>query len=634
MKKLLLALLVALMLCIPGVALADEAYDITDYDVHVKVSENNVLDVVERLTLDFSQERHGFYYNLQVRGEGWYYIDGEWVSRNYNQHVSNFNVYGAPFDLSREDDYLVAKIGDADTYVSGKQEYIISYKLDMGDNGYKEFDEFYRNIINCAYGDTIQNASFTIELPKDFDQSLVNVTMGAYGSSDNTGVEWEKDGSTLKGRALRPMTGGDVMTIRMEFPDDYFVNETVLQPWDYALYIISGLLVLLALILWIAYGRDNKLFPTVEFYAPDGMTSAEVGYVIDGCVDDKDVVSLILYWADKGYLRIDEKEKNEFELVKLKDLENAKSFEKTMFKLLFAKGDAVALSSLKYNFYSTISGTKMDVSNYFESSPDRQIYTKASKRARAFMGIATMLPIGLALFRFVYSESYEFVSALVVAIMVSTLISFPVFMLARVAEKWRSTKKGSRIAMLVVSIVVLGLVLLGYIVIMPLVFDITAWGVILATAGATLIMLLLTIIMRKRTKQGGEWLAKLIGFKEFIDKAEKDRIRLLVEQNPSYFYNVLPYAYVLGVTDKWAKNFEGIGVEPPNWYRGYYGSPMFNTLLFTSMMSRNMSQFQSTMVSRPAPKGGSGGGFSGGGGFGGGGFSGGGFGGGGAGGSW
>ena len=65
-------------------------------------------------------------------------------------------------------------------------------------------------------------------------------------------------------------------------------------------------------------------------------------------------------------------------------------------------------------------------------------------------------------------------------------------------------------------------------------------------------MLLLTIIMKKRTKQGGEWLAKLIGFKEFIDKAEKDRIRVLVEQNPSYFYNVLPYAYVLGVTDKWA----------------------------------------------------------------------------------
>lgn len=634
MKKLLLALLLALLLCLPGVALADEAYDITDYDVHVKVSDNNVLDVVERLTLDFSQQRHGFYYKLKVAGEGYYYMDDQWVSSRYKQHVTDFNVHNIPFDLSREGEYLVATIGDEDTYVSGEQEYVISYKCDVGDNGQKDFDEFFRNLIYCDYGDTIQNASFMIELPKDFDESLVKVTLGTYGSTSDADVAWEKDGNTLKGHLLRPMTGGEFMTLRMEFPDDYFVNETVMQPWDYALYIISGLLVLLALILWIAFGRDNKLFPTVEFYAPDGMTSAEAGYVIDGCVDDKDVVSLILYWADKGYLRIDEKEKKEFELVKLKELEKAKSFEKTMFNKLFAKGDAVALSSLKYSFYTTMSSTKTGVSGYFESSPDRQIYTKASKRARAFMGIATMLPIGLALFRFVYSETYELVTAFVVAIMVSTLISFPVFMLVRVAEKWRSTKKSSRNAQLIVSIVVLGLVLLGYVAIMPLVFDIRAWGVILATAGVTLVMLLLTIIMKKRTKQGDEWLAKLIGFKEFIDKAEKDRIRVLVEQNPSYFYNVLPYAYVLGVTDKWAKNFEGIGVEPPNWYRGYYGSSMFNTLLFTSMMTHNMSQFQSAMVSRPTPQGGSGGGFSGGGGFGGGGFSGGGFGGGGAGGSW
>ncbi len=634
MKKLFLVLLTALMLCIPGVALADEAYDITDYDVHIIVSENNVLDVVERLTLDFSQERHGFYYYLQVRGEGWYYMDGEWKSKNYDQHISDFNVYGTPFELSRDGDYLTAKIGDADQYVFGEQEYIISYKLDMGDNGYDEFDEFYRNLVYCDYGDTIQNASFIIELPKDFDESLVKVTMGQYGSTDDTSVEWQKDGNTLKGHLLRPMVGGETMTLRMEFPDDYFVNETVLQPWDYVLYIISGLLVLLALVLWIAFGRDSKLFPTVEFYAPDGMTSAEAGYVIDGCVDDKDVVSLILYWADKGYLRIDEKEKKEFELVKLKDLESAKSFEKTMFNKLFAKGDAVALSSLKYSFYTTMSSTKTGVRSYFESAKERQIYTKASKRARAFMGLATMLPIGLALFRYLYSETYEIISALFIAIMVSVLISVPVFMLVHVAEKWRSTKKSSRIAMLIVSIIVLVLVLLGYVVIMPAAFDVGEWGVILVTACATLIMLPLTIIMKKRTKQGGEWLAKLIGFKEFIDKAEKDRIRVLVEQNPSYFYNVLPYAYVLGVTDKWAKNFEGIGVEPPNWYRGYYGSPMFNTLLFTSMMTHNMSQFQSAMVAKPAPQGGSGSGFSGGGGFGGGGFSGGGFGGGGAGGSW
>jgi uncharacterized membrane protein YgcG len=627
MKKLIMALLIAalIMVCLPVTALADEGYIITDYDVYVTVSENNVLDVVERLTLNFTEQRHGFYHEVQIAGD--------YEGSRYSQRVYDYNVSGAPFELSRGGDYLTAKIGDADTLVTGEQEYVISYKCVVSDPSRDDFDKFYRNIINCAYGDTIENASFIIELPKDFDESEVNVLLGPYGSTDTSGVEWEKDGNTIKGHALRPITGGETVTVRMKFPEGYFVNETTTQPWDYVLYIISGLLVLISLILWFTFGRDDKIFPTVEFYPPDGMTSAEAGYVIDGCVDDKDVVSLILYWADKGYLRIDEKEKNEFELVKLKELEDAKSYEKTMFNKLFKDGDAVALSSLKYSFYTTMSSTKSGVSNYFEGAKSRQLYTKASNRARTFMGLATMLPIALALLHFVYSETYELMSGVIVAAIVSVLISLPVFMLVRVAEKWRSTKEGSRIAGLVISVVLLALAIFGYVVITPFVASTASWSVVAVTAVATLIMLPLTIIMKKRTKQGGEWLAKLIGFKNFIDKAEKDRILLLVEQNPSYFYNVLPYAYVLGVTDKWAKNFEGIGVEPPSWYRGYYGSPIFNAWLFTSMMTHNMSQFQSAMVSKPASQsGGFGGG--GGGGFGGGGFSGGGFGGGGAGGSW
>ena len=412
-------------------------------------------------------------------------------------------------------------------------------------------------------------------------------------------------------------------------PKGYFVGATDPQAgWNMATYIVTGLCVLLAVVLWMAFGRDDKMFPTVEFYPPDGMTPAEAGYVIDGCVDDKDVVSLILYWADKGYLEIVEKKKGDFELVKLKE-HTGKSFEKPMFNRLFKNGNAVALSSLKNSFYTTMTSTKTAVNNYFEGSKERRIYTPASKRARGLMGLVTMIPIAMTIFRAVYTDDPDWIAALFLAFIGGLLISLPVFWLVNVFAKWRSTKKGSRVAQLVISIAVLFVVLLIYIVVLQ--SDTIGLGLLAVTACATVLLLILTTIMHKHTPQGGKWLAQLIGFKEFIDKAEKSRIQTLVDENPSYFFNVLPYAYVLGVTDKWAKKFEGIGVEPPRWYHGYYGSPMFNTIVFTSLMTRNMSSFQSTMVSRPSSSGG--GGFSGGG-FGGGGFSGGGGGGGGARGSW
>ncbi|MGI5850177.1 MAG: DUF2207 domain-containing protein [Christensenellales bacterium] len=643
MKKLLVVVALALlMMLIPKAALADEAYDIISDDVHITVSENNVMDVEERLHVNFKQQRHGIYYNLQYQGTIYHELNGETVESKYKYRIYDFNVVQKDFELSKESDsygkYIVAKIGDPNILVSGEQEYVIRYKCDMGDNGFDGFDEFYGSVLFCGYGNTIQNASFKIDLPKDFDESLVNVVVGQYMSSYTRDVVWEKAGNSLKGYMLRPLQGGERVTVRMVFPDDYFVGESnPAAGWSTVIYIVSGICVLTAIILWAALGRDNRIFPTVEFYAPDGMTPAEAGYVIDGCVDDKDVISLLLFWADKGYLKINEKEKNDFELVKVRSLpEDAKSYEKSMFEKLFYNRDAVYISSLKQSFYITMESTKTSVTNYFESGKHRRVFTEASKKARAAMGIITMIPIALVIFFGCYGETDSIIWSIGLAVFIGWIISLPVFMLVSVFEKWRSTPKAKRLFKLIFSVVVLAVVFAIYIFGVPYYFDadsnIDSLSVTVVTAASTLLMGILTIIMRKRTKQGAEWFAKLLGFKNFIEKAEKDRILRLVEENPSYFYNVLPYAYVLGVTDKWAKNFEGIGIQPPVWYSGYYGMHTFNTIIFASYMSRNLSGFQSVMTSRPAPSGKSGG--FGGGGFGGGGFSGGGFGGGGAGGSW
>jgi hypothetical protein len=48
-------------------------------------------------------------------------------------------------------------------------------------------------------------------------------------------------------------------------------------------------------------------------------------------------------------------------------------------------------------------------------------------------------------------------------------------------------------------------------------------------------------------------------------------------QDPEYFYNILPYAYVLEVSDKWIKNFETMALIPPVWYGS---SKAFNIKIF------------------------------------------------------
>ena len=135
-------------------------------------------------------------------------------------------------------------------------------------------------------------------------------------------------------------------------------------------------------------------------------------------------------------------------------------------------------------------------------------------------------------------------------------------------------------------------------------------------------MVLCWTYLPKRTPYGNEMLGKLKGFKNFLETAEKDKLEAMVMKDPTYFYNILPYTYVLGVSDKWIKKFETISIQAPDWYDN---SSSFNVTVFGNFISSTMSFAQNAMSSSPSSdsgsSSGSGGGSSGGGSGGGGGGS-------------
>ena len=133
--------------------------------------------------------------------------------------------------------------------------------------------------------------------------------------------------------------------------------------------------------------------------------------------------------------------------------------------------------------------------------------------------------------------------------------------------------------------------------------------------------------MPAKTKTGAGAYMDILGFQEFMNRAEKDRIERMGDTN--LFSKFLPYAIALDVADNWAKAFEGIYQNPPDWYVSPMGHRTFSAYTFSHSLNSVTSSLSSAMFSAPRGSGTGGGG----GGGGGGGSSGGGFGGGG-GGSW
>ena len=74
---------------------------------------------------------------------------------------------------------------------------------------------------------------------------------------------------------------------------------------------------MLALILFLLFGRNEPPVVTVEVTPPDELTSADLGFIIDGSADNRDLTSLIIYWAHLGYLSIDARKKKNIVLTKL-----------------------------------------------------------------------------------------------------------------------------------------------------------------------------------------------------------------------------------------------------------------------------------------------------------------------------
>ena len=140
---------------------------------------------------------------------------------------------------------------------------------------------------------------------------------------------------------------------------------------------------------------------------------------------------------------------------------------------------------------------------------------------------------------------------------------------------------------------------------------------VLACVLAGLPILAFSRAMPAKTNTGASAYMDILGFQEFLNRAEKDKIERLGEKD--LFSKFLPYAIALDVAENWAKAFEGMYQETPDWYVSSGGFTAHSPRVFSRSLGSMTSTLGSAMFSSPRGSGGSSGGGSSGGGFGGGG---------------
>lgn len=589
-----------------------DGFTIEGYEVILNVGVDNKVDVTENIHINFYESgHHGIYkftpYWLEYTGK-----DNKTIKRKAN--IINYRSVNDPYTIDTVKKKSRIKIGSPYQTVFGDHTYTIKYTYDMGKDPFTNFDEFIFHAFGDFWGTEIKNPKIIVNMPKGIDGNKINFYKDKYRKQNiNNLIDYQVNGNSLIVTGKSNLNLMESLTVDIELPDNYFVGGSDNYGWgSFTISMIILAITGLIIFMWSKYGKNHeKKIQTVEFYAPDKLSSAEIGYVYNKRQSSKKLtISLIISLASKGYIKIDEltgKDKGKIQITKLltkpkevtmdKDLHTTKrkisvkklkdigsdltSSENTMMQYLFGKDDVKILETNINKFLEV----RDDLINkgYIEIIEDNEniiqkekelIDLKYADKIKKFKELKKQYEKDLEIYNqkkdtlepktslenIVYGKLFSVGDTVILSEHTSFYQCFSEVnkelsntfnkkVIDEVAKKKRKTS-------IILSIIIIILSLISFFGIEDLNPKLSILYYL--SFGCIFVSIFFTIIMGRKTQYGEAIHARVMGFRDFLDTAEKEKLESLVEQNPHYFYDILPYTYVLGISKKWVKKFENI----------------------------------------------------------------------------
>ena len=342
--------------------------------------------------------------------------------------------------------------------------------------------------------------------------------------------------------------------------------------------IISAIIIAIPLIvtlvpLIVGEVKKRRVIKPVEYVPPRG--ASPVDFLINyygASVEPREIFNpIMLHWAARGFITIEEDCKRGLKLTKLKDLQppeeedgfNPKTFEleKKLFdKLFYGKCKTVYTltegSSFK-DLYRELTDSCAKLAKKITDYKSKKYKIISLVAAFASM-IAVIITVGVAIHD----------NAVIACIFPFTAIAFPKLVLSiPVDPKNDGIPKGSAARFMLFPFCLL----FGAVPFMMILYMAPVSAIIVLVASFAAGIIVVFFLCEKIDIRDNEDLAvyaRICGFKHFLLFAEIKQLEMLVEEDPNYYYNILPYCYILKITKKLKPKFDRIALDGPAWYLG------------------------------------------------------------------
>ena len=535
---------------VSSVGIQGGAFEVTDYDLTAVVGKDHSYTVEEKISVNIPDQLQSV----------------EFAIPSGNFRIGEIEVENARYEAKTASEASKVVISDPEKLTKGAHVYTIKYRIREYRDHDSAKDMFFFDVLLPEWKQPIGKVSINASFPEDFPFDDMQCYAGQFGVQDSTNkIKFKANESehsvSIKGEMIPENFG---ITLKAQLPDGYW-EKTLDGSWSItAIMLIMTGLSLVLLILWIIGGRDPKVKKETVTKPVEGLTPVELGYIFNSEVRTRDVLNLLLQFAQKGYLTISEYEPKRYRLIRGKAPVGEERMYRNAFKILFEdvyKNRPLSMEKIGPRVEKIRAAITDDVAAGFTTSESLP-FTPLSRVLRA-VG-AVLLGIGLGLSSLL-SYYYDYKTpGYAEAVLIAVAGAASAMLLCRVIDnKDSSTVASGRYSEILASMVFA----------IPVIY--TVFRVVKNTGKpyaaipmiiASVIAEFLIVIMRARGRENAVIVNKVRRLRHFISHPTPKEVLENHLADSNYYYDMLLYALAFGAEEAWAISFLTLDVPEPEWY--------------------------------------------------------------------
>lgn len=401
----------------------------------------------------------------------------------------------------------------------------------------------------CGFSYPVEKLEFSVTLPGQIPV-LPSFSSGYHQAAIEEHLTCTVDGAVAKVQSLKAMKDHETLTMTMAVSEEMFPQSIVKTQSVDSAYIGMVICGVLAVVYWLLTLRSLPWRRKRNSQPPHGFTAGQLGGI--AYMQGVDLTMSIFTWAQLGYVLIQRDRYGNVSVQRRMEMGNERSeAERRLFTKLFGKKDVVDTRSFHYASLQRTAAKRPAMVQ--ELMHRRTGNTKVFRALAATMGVFAGAGIGLRM-----GSGAVLAGFLVVLMGALGGISGWFMTLWTVGLQLRCKYKLHRAAALAAVWLLLGLMAGEGILALWFIVSMIPAGILYAWAG-------------RRTALGRQTVSQVLGLKRYLRHPNKEQLRLQVESDPNYFFEMVPYALALGEDMEFARSFAGMKPENCSYITGVNG---------------------------------------------------------------